>query len=580
MTLAGWAQIVVFLAIALALVRPLGGYVAWIFAIKPGGLEKTLGPFERGIYRACGIRPEAEMSFRQYAVAVLLFHLVGTVVVYAIQRLQGGLPLNPQGMPAVPPPLAFNTAISFVTNTNWQAYAGERAMSYLTQMLALTVQNFLSAAAGLAILAAFIRGLVRHEARTIGNFWVDVVRATLYVLLPLAFLLAVFFVFEGVVQTLTPYPVATLLEPARDSKGNAVIHQVIAVGPVASQEAIKLLGSNGGGFFNANSAHPFENPTALSNIVQMLAIVGLPAALTHTFGRAVGDTRQGVALLAAMGVIFVVLLAIAVGAEQAGNPLIASLGVDVEASSSSPGGNMEGKEARFGIPASALFATVTTAVSCGATNSTHDSFMPLGGLVALWLIQLGEVVFGGVGSGLYVMLVFAIVAVFVAGLMVGRTPEYLGKKIEAFEMKMAVLVLLVPAATILVGTAVAVAIPSGRAAIGNPGPHGFTEALYAFTSAAGNNGSAFAGLSANTDFYDIALGVAMFAGRFFVAIPVLAIAGSLARKKIVPAGAGTLPTHGPLFVAMLVGVIVIVGALTFIPALALGPIVEQLLLVS
>jgi len=487
------------------------------------------------------------------------------------------LPLNPQGFAAPSPDLSWNTAISFATNTDWQSYGGESTMSYLTQMLALAVQNFVCAASGIAVLVALVRGLSRRTTSTLGSFWVDLVRATLYVLLPLSILMAVVLVSQGVVQTFHAYQTLPLLQATKDADGKAVTDQVLAFGPAASQIAIKQLGTNGGGFFSVNSAHPFENPTGFSNFVEMVGLLIIPASLCYTFGKMVKDTRQGWAVFAAMAAILLPLLVVCIAAEQSGNPAFHGLGVDQAASTLSSGGNMEGKEVRFGIANSGLFATITTAVSCGAVNAMHDSFTPIGGLVPLWLMQLGEVIFGGVGAGLYGMLMFAIVAVFVAGLMVGRTPEYLGKKIEAFEMKMASLVVLVPPATILIFTAIAVASEAGKKGILNPGPHGFSEVLYAFSSAANNNGSAFAGLTTNTPFYNGLLGVAMFFGRFFVKVPVLALAGSLGKKKLVPTTAGTLPTHTPLFVAMLVGVVILVGALTFIPALALGPIVEQLL---
>ena len=513
---------------------------------------------------ALGVTRSSETDWKTYAVAMLLFNVAGIFLTYGILRAQALLPLNPQGFAAPSPDLAWNTAVSFVTNTNWQSYAGESTLGYFAQMTALAVQNFVCAASGLAVVVALIRGLVRRTSATVGCFWVDLVRGTLYLFLPLSLVLAVVLVSQGVVQTFHAYP--------------RVGDQVLAVGPAASQIAIKMIGTNGGGFFNANSAHPFENPTAFSNLLEMLALLLVPASLCFTFGTMVKDKRQGWAILAAMSAILVPLLIVCVAAEQAGNPALAGIpGIDQAASALQAGGNMEGKEVRFGIASSSLFATITTAVSCGAVNAMHDSFTPLGGLVPLWLIQLGEVVFGGVGAGLYGMLMFAIVAVFVAGLMVGRTPEYLGKKIEAYEMKMASLVVLVPPATVLVGTAIAVMCEAGRHGIANPGAHGFSEILYAYSSAANNNGSAFGGLSANTPFYNVSLGVAMFLGRFFVKIPVLALAGALARKKLVPASAGTLPTHTPLFVSMLVGVVILVGALTFIPALALGPIVEQLL---
>jgi K+-transporting ATPase ATPase A chain len=511
------------------------------------------------------------MSWQAYAGAVLLFSFAGIVLLYLLQRLQGFLPLNPQGFPGVSPDSAFNTAVSFGSNTNWQGYGGETTMGYLTQMAGLAVQNFLSAAAGMAVLVALIRGFQRRTAQTIGNFWVDLTRTILYILLPLSLVLALLLVSQGVVQNLSPYQKVPLLQATHDAEGNAVTEQVLALGPAASQVAIKQLGTNGGGFFNTNSSHPFENPTPLSNFLEMLAILLIPAALCHTFGKMVGDARQGWTLLAAMALIFIPLLLFCYFNETRGNPYLAHHRIEQTA------GNLEGKEVRFGVANSALWASATTAASNGSVNSMHDSFSPLGGMVPLWFIQLGEVVFGGVGSGLYGMLIFAIVTVFVSGLMVGRTPEYLGKKIEAFEMKMAALVILIPAALVLVGTGVAVMTQAGVAGVANPGPHGFTEILYAFSSAGNNNGSAFAGLSVNTPFYNTLLGLVMLFGRFWVMVPVLAIAGSLAAKKKVPEGAGTLPTHTPLFVLLLIGVIVLVGSLTFLPALALGPIAEQML---
>ncbi len=576
----GYLQLVFYLLVLLALVKPLGWYMARVYQGESTGLDRVLGPVERLIYRLSGVRNHEEMDWKVYTVAMLLFNLAGLLVVYLLQRLQGMLPLNPQALTAVTPDSSFNTAISFATNTNWQGYGGETTMSYLTQMLALTVQNFVSAAAGMATLAAFIRGLARRSATTIGNFWVDMVRSTLYILLPLSLILALVLVSQGVVQTFSPYQQVQLLEPTTDANGQTVTTQLIAVGPAASQVAIKQLGTNGGGFFNVNSAHPFENPTPGANFLELLAILLIPAALCYTFGKMVGDTRQGWAVLAAMTVLFVVLLAVAAWAEQSGNPALAKLGVDQTASALQAGGNMEGKETRFGIANSVLWATATTAASNGSVNSMHDSYTPLGGFVPLWMIQLGEVVYGGVGSGLYGMLVFAIIAVFVAGLMVGRTPEYVGKKIEAYEMKMASLIILIPPAIVLIGAALAVSTAAGRATIYNPGAHGFSEVLYAFSSAGNNNGSAFAGIGVNTPFYNTSLGFAMLFARYWLAIPTLALAGSLARKKLVPAGPGTLPTHTPLFIGMLIGVVVIVGALTFIPALALGPFVEHLLMMQ
>jgi K+-transporting ATPase ATPase A chain len=599
MTANGIAQIVVFLVVLLVLVKPLGAYMARVYEGHRVALDRVLGWLERLTYRLGGIRPGDEMGWRTYALAMLLFNLLGLLTVYAVQRLQGVLPLNPQGMGAVSPDSSFNTAVSFATNTNWQGYGGESTMSYLTQMLALTVQNFVSAASGMATLVALIRGFARRSADTIGNFWVDLTRTTLYILLPLSVILAVALVSQGVVQTFGPYAKATVVQPTQydepvtdkdgkpvlDEKGkpqtkkSTLTEQMIAVGPAASQIAIKQLGTNGGGFFNVNSAHPFENPTPLSNMLEMLSILLIAAALCYTFGVMVGDVRQGWTVLAAMTVIFVALLTVCYVAEQNGAVFVKQ-GVDHTAGVLQSGGNMEGKEVRFGIADSAIWATATTSASNGSVNAMHDSYTPLGGLVPLWMIQLGEVVFGGVGSGLYGMLMFAIVAVFVAGLMVGRTPEYLGKKIEAYEMKMSSLVILITPALVLVGTSIGVLTAAGKAGIANPGIHGFSEILYAFSSASNNNGSAFAGLSANTPFYNTALGLCMLFGRYWLAVPVLAIAGSLARKKIVPTGPGTLPTHTPLFVALLVGVVILVGALTFVPALALGPIVEHLTLIA
>ncbi len=578
MNAASWFQLVLYVVVLLLLAKPLGTFMARVYQGERTFLDRPIRPLERLLYRVSGVRPDEEMGWKSYAIALMLFNVLGLLAVYALQRLQPFLPLNPQGLGAVTPDSSWNTAVSFATNTNWQGYGGEVTMSYLSQMFALTVQNFVSAATGMAAAVALIRGIARHSAKTIGNFWVDLVRTTLYILLPLALILAVLLVSQGVVQTLGTYQTAGLLQPTSDSNGNPVTQQVLAVGPAASQIAIKQLGTNGGGFFNVNSAHPFENPTPFSNFLEVLSILLIPAALVYTYGKMVGDTRQGWALLAAMTVIFVVLLGIAVWAEQSGNPAFTALGVDQQASNLQPGGNMEGKEARFGIANSALWATATTAASNGSVNSMHDSYMPLGGFVPLFMIQLGEIVYGGVGSGLYGMLAFVIVAVFVAGLMVGRTPEYLGKKIEAYEMKMASLILLIPILMAKTLTALAVVLPAGLATIYNPGAHGFSEVLYAFSSAAGNNGSAFAGIGVNTPFYNAALGLDMFISRFWLAIPALAIAGSLVRKKKVPAGAGTLSTHTPLFIAWLIGVILIVGALSFIPALSLGPFVEHLLL--
>jgi K+-transporting ATPase ATPase A chain len=529
---------------------------------------------EAGFYRLSGVKPEQEMRWGEYAAALLWFNLFGGLGVFALQMLQTHLPLNPQQLGNITVDSAFNTAVSFATNTNWQGYGGETTMSYSTQMLGLGVQNFVSAATGMAVLVAMIRGFQRTHADGIGNFWADLTRGALYILLPLSFVLALMLAGQGVVQTFKPYPAIPLVEQTENTT------QTLAVGPVASQVAIKQLGTNGGGFFNANSAHPFENPTPLSNFLEMLAILLIPAALCHTFGTMVGDPRQGWAILSAMTLVLGCLLFVTVGLEQSGNPALTALGVEQSVSVDQSGGNMEGKETRFGIVNSALWATATTAASNGSVNSMHDSYTPLGGLVPMWLIQLGEVIFGGVGSGLYGMLIFALIAVFVAGLMIGRTPEYLGKKIEAFEIKMAAIVILIPAFFILGGTALAVMVEAGKTAVANPGAHGFSEILYAFSSAAGNNGSAFAGLSANSPFYNIALAIVMLIGRYGIIIPVLAIAGSLAAKKTVPTTVGTLPTHTPLFVMLLIGTVILVGALTFVPALALGPVVEHLIMTA
>ena len=569
-----------FLAVLLLLAKPLGEHLGRVLERDSTFLDRVAGPLERGLYRLAGITAADRMDWKAYALAVLLFNGLGILALVLLQEAQGILPLNPRHLPAVPAGVAWNTAVSFVTNTNWQAYAGEATMSHFTQMAGLTVQNFLSAATAMGVMAALARGLRRRKATNLGSFWVDVVRSTLYVLLPLSLVFALALVSQGVVQTFGPDPVARLLSPIRGADGRTLVEQVLAVGPVASQAAIKMLGTNGGGFFNANAAHPFENPTALSNLLQVLAMLLLPAAFCHAFGKLVRDRRQGWAILSAMTLIFVLALGVCQWAESQGNRGLRALPVTQAASylpgREAPGGNLEGKELRFGVAGTTLFATATTSASCGAVNSMHDSFTPLGGLVPLWLMELGEVVFGGVGSGLYGMLVFALIAVFVSGLMVGRTPEYLGKKIEAFEMKMASLVILVPAALVLVATGVAVALPAGVDSMSNPGPHGFTQVLYAFSSVANNNGSAFAGLNAGTPFYTTLTTLAMLIGRFGVIVPVLAIAGSLGAKKRTPTGLGTLPTHTPLFVALLVGVVLLVGALTFLPALALGPIAEQL----
>ena len=600
MTGNAYLQIALYLGALLLLAEPLGRYMANVYEGRVAFLNRFAAPVENRLYRLCGVNPAEEMRWTQYVLAMLIFNLFGVLAVYVLQRVQAHLPLNPQGFPAVSPDSSFNTAVSFATNTNWQGYSGETTMSYLTQMAGLTVQNFVSAASGMAVLVAMIRGFARQSATTLGNFWVDLTRSTLYILLPLSLVLALALVGQGVVQTFSAYKTVPLLQPVRyqtaklDATGRPVTNpsgaplaknvvrkdQLIAVGPAASQVAIKQLGTNGGGFFNANSAHPFENPTPFSNFLEMLALALIPAALCHTFGHMVGDRRQGWAIFAAMAIMLVALLAPVEHFEQAGNPLLTRIGVDQTASALQSGGNMEGKEVRFGVVNSALWATVTTATSNGSVNSMHDSFTPLGGMVPMWEMQLGEVVFGGVGSGLYGMLAFAMIAVFVAGLMIGRTPEYLGKKIQSFEMKMAALVILIPPLVILVGTAIAVMTAAGKAGVANPGPHGFSEILYAFSSAAANNGSAFAGLSADTPFYNTAIGLAILFGRYWLMVPVLAIAGALVEKKKVPVSAGTLPTHTPLFVALLIGTVVIVGALAFFPVLALGPIAEFLKMVA
>ena len=600
MTMQSLALLGAFLAVLLILAWPLGLILT---RVSDGGAVPGLtwmGRIERLFYKAAGVSPKTDMAWKSYAVALLVFNGIGAIFVFALQRLQGSLPLNPQSLANISPDSSFNTAISFVSNTNWQGYGGEQTMSYLTQMLGLTGQNFFSAATGIAVAFALIRGFSSRSAKTIGNFWVDLTRSTLYVLLPLSLLFSVFLMGQGVIQNFSAYQQVQLIDPVaysipkagadgqplKDAQGQAVIQnvaastQTIAMGPVASQEAIKLLGTNGGGFFNANSAHPYENPTPLSNFVEMLAIFLIPAGLCFAFGRLVGDQRQGVAVLAAMSLIFVAATLVVMGAEQAAHPHLAALGVDQSAGALQAGGNMEGKETRFGISASALFAAVTTAASCGAVNAMHDSFSPLGGAVPMLLIQLGEVVFGGVGSGLYGMLVFAILAVFIAGLMIGRTPEYLGKKIQSYEMKMSSIAILITPVLVLGGTAIAVMLDVGKAGIANPGAHGFSEILYAFSSAANNNGSAFAGLSANTPFYNTMLAIAMWFGRFAVIVPILAIAGALAAKPRLEANPGTMPTHGPIFVGLLVGVVFLVGVLNYVPALALGPVVEHLQLYS
>jgi potassium-transporting ATPase potassium-binding subunit len=598
MTSQGWYTLILFVALLIALAYPLAIYISRMADASP--VRGVVGAFERAIYRAAAVDPAQEMPWTRYALAVVLFNALGVFVVYAVQRAQVWLPWNPQHLSNLTADSAFNTAVSFVTNTNWQAYSGESTMSYLTQMLALSVQNFFSAATGISVAFALIRGFARRSAQGIGNFWVDMTRSTVYILLPLSIIAAIIFMGQGVIQNFDAYKEVTTLEsltyanpkvdaagvPLKDAQGNPVTEtltthtQTLAMGPVASQEAIKMIGTNGGGFFNANSAHPYENPTPLTNYVQMLSMFLIPAALCFVFGRLVGDMRQGWAVLGGMTVIFVLMSVIAIWAEQQGNPAIAQLGVDQTHTALQAGGNMEGKETRFGIVSSALFATITTAASCGAVNAMHDSFTPLGGMVPMWLIELGEVVFGGVGSGLYGMLIFAIMAVFIAGLMIGRTPEYIGKKIESFEMKMTSIVILLTPCLVLVGSAIAVMTEQGRLGIFNPGAHGFSEILYALSSTANNNGSAFAGISVNTPFYNVLLAVTMWFGRFAFIVPVLAIAGSLAGKKRIEATAGTLPTHGPLFVALLVGTVVLVGALTYVPALALGPVIEHLQLHS
>ena len=597
MTANDFLQIGVYLIVLLLLAKPLGSYMALVFADQPNRITRLGSGVERAMYRLCGIHADEDMGWKRYAIAMFAFNVCGMLAVYAFQRLQQWLPLNPEHFAAVSPDLSLNTAISFITNTNWQAYSGESVMSYSTQMAALAVQNFLSAATGIAVLIAVIRGFVRKTTQGIGNFWVDMTRSTLYVLLPLSFLLALLLVSQGVVQNFKTYvdvPVvqaSTYAQPVTDAAGNPVkdasgnpvtkpaqlTTQTLPMGPAASQIAIKQLGTNGGGFFGVNSAHPYENPTPLANFLEMVAILLIPAALCGTFGQMVGDPRQGRALLVTMLVIFVPLLLACTAAEQSGNSVLHGLAVDQQASALQAGGNMEGKETRFGIVNSAVWATATTAASNGSVNAMHDSFTPLGGLVPMWLIQLGEVIFGGVGSGLYGMLAFAVVAVFIAGLMVGRTPEYLGKKIEAYEMKMSSLAVLIPCALVVIGTAIAVMTPAGTAGVANPGAHGFSEILYALTSASNNNGSAFAGLSVNTPFWNTILGACMFLSRYMLIIAMLAMAGSLAAKKHVPASAGTLPTHTPLFIVLLASVVIIVGALTFLPALALGPIAEHLM---
>jgi K+-transporting ATPase ATPase A chain len=586
------------LGVVIACVKPLGKYIADIMEGRATFASRLGAPLERLIYRLCGTDPSREMTWPHYAIALLVFNMAGALVIYGLQRLQQWLPLNPQGLGAVSADSSFNTAVAFVTNTDWQGYAGESTMSYLTQMAGLTVQNYLSAATGLVVAVALIRGFTRHCADRIGNFWVDITRFSLYLLLPLSIVLALALVSQGVIQNFEPYKTATTVEtltfdnpktgadgnPLKDARGNAVTEsvtlreQTLPMGPVASQESIKELGTNGGGFFNANSAHPYENPTTLSNLLEIAAIFLIPFALTYTFGRMVGDTRQGWALMITMLVLFAALAVTAFVSEQNGNPQFAKLGVDIQASGLQAGGNMEGKETRFGMAASALFAAATTATSCGAVNGMHDSMTPMGGFVPLFLMQLGELTPGGVGTGIYTILVFAILGVFIAGLMIGRTPEYLGKKIEAREMKLASIFILITPVVVLVGTAIGVVTEGGKAGIANPGAHGFSEILYAFTSAGNNNGSAFAGLSANTPFYNLGLGIAMWLGRFWPIVAALAIGGSLAAKKRIPVTEGTMPTHGPLFISLLIGTILLIGVLNYVPALALGPVVEHFML--
>jgi K+-transporting ATPase ATPase A chain len=580
MTFSGWLQIFLYIVVLLLLVKPAGSYMARVYQGDRTILSRIMRPLERLIYRISGVHPDEEMTWKEYAIALLLFSLFGILLLFILLRVQNVLPLNPNGMKAMPSDTAFHTAVSFVTNTNWQNYGGESSLSYLSQMLGLTVQNFLSAASGMAIAIALIRAFTRHNGQTLGNFWVDLTRSLLYILIPSSSFLALILVSQGVVQTFSGSMTASLIQPYPGSDGQFIYQQIIAVGPVASQLAIKHLGTNGGGFFNANSAHPFENPNAFTNFLLILAESIIPAALTYTFGRMVGDTKQGWAILIAMLILLCVFTGFTYAAESAGNPLFSKLGVNQITSDTNPGGNMEGKEVRFGIAPSALFATVTTSTSTGAVDSMHDSYTPLGGFVLLLMMQFGEVVLGGVGSGLYGMLVFVIVAVFVAGLMVGRTPEYLGKKIEPFEMKMAALLILIMPIVVLGLTALASVTDAGQAAICNPGPHGFSQILYAFTSQGNNNGSAFAGLSGNSLFYNVTGAVAMLIGRFWLAIPTLALAGSLVTKKKATAGAGTLSTTSPLFIGWLMAIVMVVGALNFVPALALGPLIEHLLMIG
>jgi K+-transporting ATPase ATPase A chain len=580
MTANGTTQILFFVLALVALGYPLGLFMARVYKRERTFLDPVMGPVERLLYRLGGVKSDEEMDWKQNAIAMLLFNAAGFLVVYALQRLQSVLMLNPQGFPAVSPDSSFNTAVSFASNTNWQGYGGETTMSYLTQMLGLTVQNFVSAAMGMAVLALFIRGLARHSTNALGNFWVDLTRSTLYILMPLAIVVSLVLVSQGVIQNFSPYTTAQLVEATADANNASVTEQVLPMGPAASQIAIKQLGTNGGGFFNVNSSHPYENPTPLSNFVEMLSILLIAAGACFMFGKMVGDMKQGWGVFSAMFLIWAVLLGTAVWSEQTGNPKLTDLGADQSSSALQPGGNMEGKEVRFGIVNSAIWATSTTAASNGSVNSMHDSYTPLGGGVTLFMMQLGEVVFGGVGSGLYGMLVFVIVAVFVAGLLVGRTPEYLGHKIEAYEMKMASLLILIMPITVLGLTAFALMSDAGRATIYNPGAHGLSEVLYLFTSQGNNNGSAFAGIGANTPFYNLWGGIAMIIARYWLAVPTLALAGSLASKKLIPTSEGTLPTHTPLFIGWLIAVVIIVGALNFIPALALGPIVEHLMMIQ